>query len=98
LSYPFVGITGVWPKYEPWGAVQVEQALRDGRVIYFNEGEMTAGPKIVRFSSGKFQVTDPIGEVPCSGSPTGADDRVLFEFDTYADLATWVAFDGRDIL
>ncbi len=90
MSYPYIGITGLgggWEVYEKYDAAAIEQLLRDGHHIYFED---SAGPLgRAQFKDGLFQfVAEPFGD----------DELVRQEMSDFHEFAVWAAFYGRDFL
>lgn len=93
MSYPTVGMLGVMPAYDKWDAAAIEQALRDGHHIYFeDESDFLYG--VALFEDEQFKFLRNRSPLELGNE----DDEVAFESPSFLELAVWVAFMGRDIL
>lgn len=90
MSYPYIGmaITDWGEKWEhlvKWDAAAVEQLLRDGHHIFFEDAEGPLGTAMYVQQGNRFQFDDQYG-------------NVRFESESFLEFAVWAAFMGRDFL
>ena len=89
MSYPFVGLDGILPEGKAWDAAAMEQLLRDGHHIFFEDEVGSIGR--TQFKDGNFQfVRDTQDEQ--------REELVAKETDSFLEFAAWCAFHGRDFL
>lgn len=85
MSYPYVGLQGISPQYEPYDAARVEQMLRDGRPIYLSHDAGDSNQPVALFVDGWFRVM--VGK---------QHEVILYEAQSFLEFASWVAFYGCD--
>lgn len=89
MSFPYVGIPDFG--FEKWDAADIEDALRKGGYIYEdNDTDYTwfdpAAEQFVHTYNATDHFSQPTGEVK---------ER---RFDSFLELAAWLAFMGKDLL
>lgn len=86
MSYPTIGMPGMVPG-DKWTPEAIEKLLRDGVHIYTEDNEAASA---FSSTSGKFvfQLLPPHAD----------GGRSRWEFDTFLELAVFVAFMGKDFL
>ena len=87
MSYPTIGMPDLG--ITTWGPSQIEQMLREGTHIYEDHED---GESFFDKEDGKF-----IFQTWVNSASGHAPDR-RWEFGTYVELATFLAFMGKDFL
>lgn len=91
MSYPSIGMKGILPDGVEWNAESIERLFRRdgvGMHVYFEDTDQL-GVALFNHNVGKFQYTLHMSH---------AEDRIVFESESFLEFAVWVAFFGRDFL
>ncbi len=87
MSYPNIGMPGILSEGEEWDAAHVEQLLRAGHHIFFED-------ELGRIGIAKFEGEEFLFVVEAGATK----DTRLFGSKSFLEFAVWCAFMGRDFL
>jgi hypothetical protein len=91
MSYPFIGLEGIG--YQKYDAATIERMLREGHRIYDDRFRNVGSGGTSFFEDGKFKFEHPVF-VEWDDDPVQKTE----EFDSFVELAAFVAFYWMDFL
>ena len=93
MSYPYIGMPMIVPG-DKWDAKTVEELLRGGHHIFFEDAQGPIGT--AKFEGGEFMF---IGDQDLRNFPD-SDEKDIRRFgsDSFLEFAAWCAFSGRSFL